>query len=66
MQVVINGENKVLDSTMSINQLLETLGIEEKVVAVSVNMDIIKRDKWGDFILKENDTLELLQFMSGG
>ncbi len=66
MKVIINGENQILGDNTTISQLLEQLKIEEKIVAISLNSDVIKKDTWDNVYLKENDNLELLQFMSGG
>ena len=40
--------------------------IEDKVMACAVNMDIVKKESWSSYILKDNDTIELLNFVGGG
>jgi thiamine biosynthesis protein ThiS len=35
-------------------------------VAVQVNQDIIKRERYGEVALQSGDTVEILTFMSGG
>jgi sulfur carrier protein len=35
-------------------------------MASAVNMDIVKKDNWDKYILKNNDKIELLQFVGGG
>lgn len=66
MELIINGEIKTFSDNISISNLLKELSIEERVVAISLNLDIVKKELWGQTILKNNDRLELLQFMSGG
>ena len=66
MQVTINGETKNLNGELSIRDLLKELQVEEKIVALSVNANLVKRDTWDSTLIKENDKIELLQFMGGG
>ncbi|PAF45840.1 sulfur carrier protein ThiS [Helicobacter sp. 11S02629-2] len=67
MKLTINGkELSFKEANLDISKLLKTLNIEEQVVAISLNTEIVKKEKWGDTPLKEKDTLELLHFMGGG
>lgn len=65
MQLTINGEMKQT-SSKTIEALLLELGIEEKVMAAAVNMNVVKKDVWDSFQLNENDRVEFLQFVGGG
>ena len=65
MQLTINGEMKQT-SSKTIEALLLELGIEEKVMAAAVNMNVVKKDVWDSFPLTENDRVEFLQFVGGG
>lgn len=38
----------------------------KKSVAVSINLEIIKQDKWNTYELKNGDVIECLTFMGGG
>ena len=66
MQVTINGKAKNLNGELSIRDLLKELQVEEKIVALSINANLVKRDTWDSTLIKENDKIELLQFMGGG
>ncbi|MEA3497542.1 MAG: sulfur carrier protein ThiS [Campylobacterota bacterium] len=66
MKLIINGENKDVDDNSTLQQIITDLQIEDKVMAAAVNMDIVKKEDWVNFIPKENDKLELLQFVGGG
>lgn len=66
MELIINGENKSFDDSFSLQQIITNLQIEDKVMAAAVNMNIVKKDNWEDFIPKNNDKIELLQFVGGG
>lgn len=66
MKLVINGEDKNFDDNFSLQQIITDLKIEDKVMAAAVNMEIVKKDNWSSFIPKEDDKIELLQFVGGG
>ena len=65
MKLIINGEMKQT-SSKTIEALLLELGIEDKVMAAAVNMNVVKKDVWDSFPLNENDRVEFLQFVGGG
>ena len=66
MNLIINGENKSFDDDTTLQNILDDLKIEDKVMALAVNMEIIKKDNWHNYTPKDNDKLELLQFVGGG
>ena len=66
MKLIINGEEREFEDSFSIEQILDKLQIKDKAMAVAVNMEIVKKDKWDKFIPKENDKIEILQFVGGG
>ena len=66
MNLIINGEEKNIKENSTLQQIITDLKIEDKVMACAVNMEIVKKENWGSFIPKENDKIELLQFVGGG
>ena len=66
MNIIINGEDMNIEENKTLQNIILHLKIEEKVMASAVNMEIIKKDNWDNYILKENDKIELLQFVGGG
>lgn len=66
MQIVINGIKKDVKENITIKELLDELKILDKTMAVAVNMNIVKKDDWDKFSLKENDKVEALNFVGGG
>jgi len=51
---------------MTVSQLLDELKLQALRVAVQVNMDIVKRERYGEVVLQSGDAVEILTFMSGG
>lgn len=66
MKLIINGEDKEFSSYVSLQEIITTLQIEDKVMAAAVNMEVVKKDEWSSFIPKDADKIELLQFVGGG
>ncbi len=66
MKVTINGTAKNIEENTTIKELLNSLGVLDKTMAVAVNMKIIKKDDWDKYKLKENDKIEALNFVGGG
>lgn len=65
MQLTINGETKE-SNAQTIQELIDELGIESKVMAAAVNMNVVKKELWVSYKLSENDRVEFLQFVGGG
>jgi sulfur carrier protein len=66
VRIIVNGENIEFKDGSTLLEIIRELKIEEKVMACAVNMDIVKKDIWSTYEPKENDVLELLNFVGGG
>ena len=66
MNLIINGEKLSFEDGKTIFEIMTELKIIDKVMAVAVNMNIVKKEEWSSFIPQENDKIELLQFVGGG
>ncbi len=64
--IILNGNDKQLDSNISIAQLLESLDLSEKRLAVEVNQQIVPRSDFANFTLNEQDNVEIVQAIGGG
>ncbi len=66
MLVTINAKEYDIPKDATISDILKMLGVQEKTMAVAVNMQIVKKDKWQEFRPKEGDKIEILGFTGGG
>ena len=66
MKLIINGENLEFNDNLTLLEVINKLEIESKVMAVAVNTEVIKKESWNSFKLKESDRVELLNFVGGG
>ncbi|MCX5736429.1 MAG: sulfur carrier protein ThiS [candidate division NC10 bacterium] len=66
MEITLNGKLREVAVATTVTGLLEELKLHPLRVAVQVNLDIIKRDRYETVELKPGDTVEVLTFMAGG
>jgi len=66
MNIIVNSENKEYKEQTTLLYILEDLGIENRVMAAALNMNIIKKEDYSSCILNDGDKLELLEFVAGG
>lgn len=66
MTITLNGEKKEVPDGITVAGLLEFLKIQRQRVAVELNLEIVKKDKFDATALKGGDALEVVSFMAGG
>jgi sulfur carrier protein len=65
MQIIINGEEHSI-ATQSMLQLLQSLEIDPRRVAVERNMEILPKTEYESTTLAEGDRIEIVHFVGGG
>jgi sulfur carrier protein len=66
MRIVLNGEDKSLDGSPTVSQLLAQLGLAERRVAVEINREILPRSRHAEYRLQERDQVEVVLAIGGG
>lgn len=66
MQIVFNGKSRELQSSISIQELLDQLKLDCQQVVVEHNRNIIPRQRLDQITLNDGDTLEVIHFVGGG
>ncbi len=66
MEIRLNGKAREVSDGITVSQLLDELKLQALRVAVQVNTDIVKRERYGAVAIQPGDTVEILTFMSGG
>ena len=66
MQITLNGEQFELDQPVSVADLLTKLDIDARRVAVEHNFAILKRQRFPEVVVREGDTVEIVNFVGGG
>ncbi len=66
MEIRLNGKTREVADGITVRRLLHELGLHPLRVAVQLNDEIIKRDRYEEVILKSGDMVEVLTIMAGG
>ncbi len=66
MQLVINGQEKVLQSSGNIAQMLNELEITGSHIAVALNFQVVPRSSYDQTPLQEGDKVEIVHAVGGG
>ena len=66
MRLRVNGETETYPDGITVKELLDSLGISNRPVAVELNRKVLPRDKLGEKTLREDDSLEIVTFVGGG
>ena len=65
MKITVNGTPETVNAC-SVAEFLTEKGLTGEGVVVEHNYRIVKREKWPEAQLRENDNLEVLSFVGGG
>ena len=67
MQLTVNGKMFATNPNISVIALLKEKNVESPdMVSVEINGKIIRKEKYSQIELRENDQVEFLYFMGGG
>tara|TARA_Y100001970_G_scaffold149240_1_gene183136 strand:+ start:489 stop:689 length:201 start_codon:yes stop_codon:yes gene_type:complete len=66
MRISINKELISLPDNITVSKMLEKLEIEKKFIAVEINLNIIPKSEYDSHIVRENDSVEIIQAVGGG
>ena len=66
VMVTINDETRALPAASSVADLLTSLGLDRRKVAVERNAEIVPRAAYATTRLESGDRLEIVHFIGGG
>ena len=66
VSILVNGEGREAPSGVTVEQLLEALGLPRGRVAIERNLAILPRAAWGETRVAAGDRYEIVQFVGGG
>ena len=64
--ITVNGETRTLEAGLSLQDLLQDLGMTEGRIAVEVNGNIIPRSQFSSQRISNLDSIEIVQAIGGG
>ena len=65
MELKLNGQF-IATHSKNLLELLKEYKIEQKSVAIAVNLEVIKQDQWESYMLKNGDVIDCFTFLGGG
>jgi sulfur carrier protein len=66
MRIAVNGKEMQFEGPLTVDGLLEILGVNPKAVVVERNLTILDRGRFGVEPLRDNDSIEIIRFVGGG
>lgn len=66
MKITINGETQEFGTEMTVHDLLISIGVDPKKVAVERNLEIVPKSTYEQVDLGDGDRLEIVHFIGGG
>ena len=66
MQLIVNGARQEIASAVTLQQLLEHLGLGKGRLAIEVNGEIVPRSAFDSHVLRHGDSIEIVQAIGGG
>jgi len=64
--ITLNGDRYDIAEPLTVTALLKTLSIDARRVAVEHNLSILKRTAFDETIVREGDSIEIVNFVGGG
>jgi sulfur carrier protein len=66
MHIVLNGDDTALPGPMTVQQLLDHLGVDGRLVAVECNRVVVRRARYADTQIPPDAEIEIVAFVGGG
>ena len=66
MEIIVNGEAKIVSDQCTVASLIKDLGIGEGRLAVEVNLEIVPRSLHAEHALQAGDKVEIVYAVGGG
>ena len=65
-KIQLNGKKISILTNISVRDLIKKYKLKEKKIAIEVNGTILPKQNYGKKKLKNNDKIEIVQFIGGG
>jgi thiamine biosynthesis protein ThiS len=66
MRLLLNGDEREIAEVSSVADLVASLGLDSRKVAVERNLEIVPRSTYADTALADGDRIEIVTFIGGG
>jgi sulfur carrier protein len=66
MNIILNGSNSEYPDKLSAAELLRSLGLADKRLALEINEEIVSRSSFDSHIINPGDRIEIVHAIGGG
>ena len=66
IEIILNGKAHSIAASSTILDLITTLKLQSKAMAIALNTQVVKKDAWASCVLSQGDCVEILDFVGGG
>jgi thiamine biosynthesis protein ThiS len=66
MRLLLNGEDREVAGVLTVADLVASLGLDARKVAVEHNLEIVPRSIYAATALSDGDRIEIVTFIGGG
>ena len=66
MRITLNGQPQELPAPVTVDVLLQSLGIDGRRVAVERNLAVVRRAHYTPEVVDDGDEVEIVNFVGGG
>ena len=66
MNIKVNGENLEILDSLTINGLLDHIGLDGRRVAIERNLEIVPKSNYSETNIADGDQIEIVHFIGGG
>lgn len=66
MKISVNGQDRELEHSVTLAELVEILELGERRIAIEVNEELVPRSLFPDHALSDGDRIEIVHAIGGG
>lgn len=66
MNIVLNGNKSNIETNTTLSELVNSKSLNKERIIIQVDEEIIKKEDFDNFTIKENSRIEVLSIVGGG
>lgn len=66
MEIIVNGKKQTVTDGYTAEQLVESMELAGRRIAMEVNCEIVPRSTYPTYIFQSDDTIEIVHAVGGG
>jgi thiamine biosynthesis protein ThiS len=66
VRIKVNGEEREVPTGTTLDELVRLLALAPERLAVELNYEVVRRDRWTSLQLDDGDRVEIVHFVGGG